>query len=81
VTGPTDRCIASQTGNPNITIQLIASYALEIYQFLTTSVDYTSIKAFFSNQFNLKSLRQSLLARVNDQQMLQCISHGTALRI
>ena len=48
MTGPTDRCIASQTGNPNITIQLIANYALEIYQFLTTSVDYPSIKAFFN---------------------------------
>ena len=48
VTRPIDRCLASATGNPNITIKLIADFILEIYEFITTSVDFTSIKEFFT---------------------------------
>lgn len=48
VTWPIDRCLASATGNPNITIKLIADFILEIYEFITTSVDFTSIKEFFT---------------------------------
>ena len=47
VTAPLDRCLATLTGNPSITIQLIASYALDIFEFLKTNINFTSLKFFF----------------------------------
>lgn len=40
-------CLTAFTGNAQITIQLIADYTLQIYQFLTSSVDFTSLLQFF----------------------------------
>jgi len=44
--GTINPCLARWTGKSQITIQLIADYVLQIYEFLTNSVNFTSLLQF-----------------------------------